>query len=199
MDRSTSRPSPEPSNSEPVGTSRLMPQEATREDYMAARGPDAADWWVTGHQAVGGLDDLYVSPKAASIGRMCAEFGSRVTLIDPGDPHHHGTADVAPVAARCCRQLSSMRRRTGSRARRNSTSRRRPTTPRRLVRPKRSTDTKERAARRLRRQPVRPPRLCTTFVARTGSAGSVRSGVVRVACPDMSTTRPRRLLAGGQR
>lgn len=42
------------------------------------------------------LDDVYVAPEAASIISMCAQFGSRVTLIDPGDPDHHGHTDAAP-------------------------------------------------------------------------------------------------------
>lgn len=43
------------------------------------------------------LDDVYVAPDPASISRMCADCGHRVTLIDPGDPSHFG--DPAPEAA----------------------------------------------------------------------------------------------------
>lgn len=37
-----------------------------------------------------------VATDAASIARMCADYGHRVTLIDPGDPHHFGPDE--PVA-----------------------------------------------------------------------------------------------------
>ncbi|MGE0229654.1 MAG: hypothetical protein AB7U23_14215 [Dehalococcoidia bacterium] len=36
------------------------------------------------------LDDVYVAADPASIARMCADYGPRVTLIDPGDHHHFG-------------------------------------------------------------------------------------------------------------
>lgn len=36
------------------------------------------------------LDDVHVDPAAVSIARMCATYGHRVTLIDPGDPNHFG-------------------------------------------------------------------------------------------------------------
>ncbi|ABM10418.1 hypothetical protein [Paenarthrobacter aurescens] len=36
------------------------------------------------------LDDVYVDPIPASIARTCADYGPRVTLIDPGDPNHFG-------------------------------------------------------------------------------------------------------------
>lgn len=39
------------------------------------------------------LDDVYVATDPSSITRMCAEYGHRVTLIDPGDPHHFGEPD----------------------------------------------------------------------------------------------------------
>lgn len=39
------------------------------------------------------LDDVYVDPDPASIARMCADYRSRVTLIDPGDPSHFGGPD----------------------------------------------------------------------------------------------------------
>jgi len=42
------------------------------------------------------LDDVYVAAAPASIARMCADYGPRVTLIDPGDHHHFGP--VEPVA-----------------------------------------------------------------------------------------------------
>jgi hypothetical protein len=39
------------------------------------------------------LDDVYVATDPSSITRTCAEYGHRVTLIDPGDPHHFGEPD----------------------------------------------------------------------------------------------------------
>jgi hypothetical protein len=43
------------------------------------------------------LDDVYVDPDPASIARMCADYRSRVTLIDPGDPSHFGGPDPEPM------------------------------------------------------------------------------------------------------
>jgi hypothetical protein len=40
------------------------------------------------------LDDVYVADDPASIASVCADYGHRVTLIDPGDPGHFG--DPAP-------------------------------------------------------------------------------------------------------
>ncbi len=42
------------------------------------------------------LDDVCVATDPASIARMCADYGHRVTLIDPGDPHHFGTEEPMP-------------------------------------------------------------------------------------------------------
>jgi hypothetical protein len=42
------------------------------------------------------LDDVYVAAAPVSIARMCADYGPRVTLIDPGDHRHFGP--VEPVA-----------------------------------------------------------------------------------------------------
>lgn len=42
------------------------------------------------------LDDVYVATGPASIARMCADYGARVTLIDPGDPHHFGPDEPVP-------------------------------------------------------------------------------------------------------
>jgi len=39
------------------------------------------------------LDDVSVATDPSSITRMCAEYGHRVTLVDPGDPHHFGEPD----------------------------------------------------------------------------------------------------------
>lgn len=44
------------------------------------------------------LDDVYVAADPTSIARMCADYGPRVTLIDPGDHHHFGTDE--PVSDR---------------------------------------------------------------------------------------------------
>ncbi|HMM42470.1 MAG TPA: PLP-dependent aminotransferase family protein, partial [Thermomicrobiales bacterium] len=50
------------------------------------------------------LDDVYVDPMPASIARMCAGYGPRVTLIDPGDlvvvesPTYLGAAQVFRAA-----------------------------------------------------------------------------------------------------
>ncbi|HRK48634.1 MAG TPA: hypothetical protein PK324_23595 [Nocardioides sp.] len=51
------------------------------------------------------LDDVYVAADPASIARMCADYGPRVTLIDPGDHHHFGTdePDSGPSRAGGCR------------------------------------------------------------------------------------------------
>lgn len=43
------------------------------------------------------LDDVYVATDPASIAAMCTDHGHRVTVIDPGDPHHFGRGDL-PVA-----------------------------------------------------------------------------------------------------
>jgi hypothetical protein len=43
------------------------------------------------------LDDVYVADDPASITRMCAELGPRVTLIDPGDPSHFGDPVPGPT------------------------------------------------------------------------------------------------------
>lgn len=43
------------------------------------------------------LDDVYVATDPASIARMCADYGHRVTLIDPGDPSHFGGTDPEPT------------------------------------------------------------------------------------------------------
>lgn len=40
------------------------------------------------------LDDVYVATDPASIAAMCTDYGHRVTVIDPGDPHHHGRGDL---------------------------------------------------------------------------------------------------------
>jgi len=45
------------------------------------------------------LDDVYVATDPASIARMCADYGHRVTLIDPGDPSHFGESDPEPTAS----------------------------------------------------------------------------------------------------
>jgi hypothetical protein len=46
------------------------------------------------------LDDVYVATNPASITRMCAEYGARVTLIDPTDPTHFGDREpTAPARA----------------------------------------------------------------------------------------------------
>ena len=42
------------------------------------------------------LDDVHVAAESASIARMCADYGPRVTLIDPSDHHHVGPDE--PVA-----------------------------------------------------------------------------------------------------
>lgn len=44
------------------------------------------------------LDDVYVSTAPASIAVTCAAFGSRVTLIDPGDPNHFGRTELTAPA-----------------------------------------------------------------------------------------------------
>jgi hypothetical protein len=45
------------------------------------------------------LDDVYVATGAVSIARICADYGHRVTLIDPGDPSHFGEPDPEPTAS----------------------------------------------------------------------------------------------------
>ena len=42
---------------------------------------DRVDW----------LDEVYVASDPASIAHLCADYGHRVTLTDPGDPNHFGT------------------------------------------------------------------------------------------------------------
>lgn len=41
------------------------------------------------------LEDVYVATEPASIARMCTDYGHRVTLTDPGNPHHFGTDEPA--------------------------------------------------------------------------------------------------------
>ncbi|ABL79330.1 MULTISPECIES: hypothetical protein [unclassified Nocardioides] len=45
------------------------------------------------------LDDVYVTTDTASIAKMCADYGRRVTLIDPGDPSRFGDPDPGPTPA----------------------------------------------------------------------------------------------------
>src|SRR4051812_8144964 len=45
------------------------------------------------------LVDVCVATGAVSIARMCADYGHRVTLIDPGHPSHFGEPDPEPTAS----------------------------------------------------------------------------------------------------
>ncbi|WP_459986474.1 hypothetical protein [Nocardioides sp. AN3] len=50
------------------------------------------------------LDDAYVATDSASIAQMCANYGSRVTLIDPFDPDHFGSEHPGPAGGRATTQ-----------------------------------------------------------------------------------------------
>ncbi len=64
--------------------------------------PEFVSPYPTHMQAVAAMQDsllvdVYVDPDPASIARMCADYRSRVTLIDPGDPSHFGGPDPEPT------------------------------------------------------------------------------------------------------
>lgn len=120
------------------------------------------------------LDDVYVDPDPASIARMCADYRSRVTLIDPATRAISEAPTLnprSPLAAGGCR-------------------------PAHCTSPART-----RAARPLERsrsRPTAPPvhRACSRPFSTSISRRGVRSGTAAVASPGMATTCPHQRPAG---
>lgn len=127
------------------------------------------------------LDDVYVATDPASIAKMCAGYGHRVTLIDPGDPSHFG--DPTSPAARC--------RLTASRGLLNG--------PAHCSHPAwmGAWPDAEGARHPVDRSPAR--RAAKPPVSTSISLRGVRSDTAAVASPGMATTWPVRRPAGGPR
>ncbi len=126
------------------------------------------------------LDDVYVDPVPASIARMCADYGNRVTLIDPpGDPNHFGDLDSEPTAPpdRSGRLQAGVLHAT------------RPQTNGRAA--GEGPDPAERS-------PRPTGRVSRHFLHKQFRRG-VRSGAAAVASPGMATTCPHPRVAGGPR